>query len=436
MVTLSSTLNQFKAHRVMLIGDFVLDQYTIGSAQRISPEAPVPVLTVKEQRAQPGCAGNVILNLLSLGSEVFAIGRLGADAAGNTLREILAKEGAHTDGLFTEEGFITPVKNRIIADGQQMIRVDHEKITPFPIKLHKDVMAYMQKHIEQMDAIAISDYAKGFFSQDLLHSIFTLANKHQVPCIVDPKGHDFSIYKGAWLVKPNLKEAIIAAKLPPEATIEELGKELLKVTAAQHLLVTRSADGISLLSNDSSHQVYPVNVREVKDVTGAGDTVLATLTACTACGIDIGQSIELANLAAGLAVEHMGCSRISLADLAGILLRKDSSNKIFDSEHLTILSHIHSEWPFTVLSISKQEAFSATLFKAIRELSSQRNSKLMVYIKDGTTQDPLISVLSSLVEVDFIVLDQKNLNKLCSLMEPCKAFSLSDGELLPFTQVL
>lgn len=299
----------------------MLDVYTIGDVQRISPEAPVPVLRVTEESRRPGGAGNAILNLVSLGMEVVALGRVGNDGGGSQFVEALAEEGVDVSSIVRDPGFRTPLKNRMIAAGQQLVRIDYEKTTQMETRLEQEVCAMLPSLLKDVDIVAISDYAKGFLTLPLLSELIELARAYKIPVIVDPKGRDFLRYRGATLIKPNLSEAVAAAGLGVEATLDEIARQILDEVAIETLMITRSKEGISIFDGNA-RQDFPARVHEIKDVTGAGDTVLAVVTAALANRMSLADAAELANLAAGIAIERIGCARISLADLSARLVEK------------------------------------------------------------------------------------------------------------------
>ncbi len=306
----------FEKKRILVVGDVMLDVYTMGEVHRISPEAPVPVLRVKEESRQPGGAGNAILNLVSLGMEVVALGRIGADGAGSHFLEALEQEGVDTSAMVEDSSFQTPVKNRMIASGQQIVRIDHETPSILSAALEKQICATFPTLLKGVDIVAISDYAKGFLTPSLLKELITQARELRVPVIVDPKGRDFFRYRGSSLLKPNLSEAIAAAGLGMEATLDDVARQILQEVAVETLMITRAKEGISIYSrHDCVRHDFPAQVHEIKDVTGAGDTVLAVITAALANQLPLDEAAKLANLAAGIAIERIGCARVSSDDL-------------------------------------------------------------------------------------------------------------------------
>ena len=432
MVKLIGLFSQFSPVRVAVIGDFMLDTYTTGKVRRISPEAPVSVLHVQKEESLPGGAGNVVLNLISLGAHVTAIGRIGEDPAGHHILNWLTTEGAHTQGIIVEKGFKTPVKNRFIADSQQVLRVDFETVSPIPEPVEQRVVEKLPELLAGAQIIAISDYGKGFLSRSLLMAIFDYAKSRSLPVIVDPKGEDFSKYSGATILKPNLHEAYAAANLSREASLEQVAAALMKKTQVDYLMVTRSEEGISLFPRQGEPLHFPVRLKEVKDVTGAGDTVLAMVSAALANGLEIAHAAQLANIAAGIAIERLGCARINLSDMASRLLEFDVENKVFDEEHLFALQQALQGKRYCVLGLESAHGMSSALFRSIREIGARDpDQKLIIYVRDSSPDEEFVSLLSSLAEVDFVVLKCESLKNLCSIIHPHELFVMQGGRLQP-----
>lgn len=301
--------------KILFLGDFMLDVYTIGHVNRLSPEAPVPLLSVEEESCRPGGGGNAILNLLSLKMEVKAIGRVGDDQAGHTFLEKMRESGISHEGIFVEKNFKTPVKKRMIADNQQLLRVDYEIVKALQEETENRVKEYIKSAIADVSIVAISDYGKGFFTPSLLRYVIDLAKKIKKPLIVDPKGRDFSKYQGATLIKPNFLEAVAASGLSPDYGINEIARKILDHVSIETLMVTRGREGISLFwkSGDEAH--FPVKIHKVFDVTGAGDTVLSVITVIMANQVDLKEGAFLANVAASIAIEYLGCAPVTIEQI-------------------------------------------------------------------------------------------------------------------------
>lgn len=413
MVKLARTFSHLRPFRALVLGDFLLDTYTTGRVKRISPEAPVPIMEVLKQESRPGGAGNVVLNLTTLGASVFAVGRIGADFEGQELKRRLG--GADTSALLVEPNYRTPIKNRLIADSQQLIRVDFETIAPMQTELEEQIVERLKKLIPQVQVVALSDYGKGFLTPRVIAESIRLAKEAQIPLIVDPKGSDFLKYKGATVLKPNLSEAYAAAKAPSHASLDEVAAHLRPL--ADILLITRSEAGISVFDQTGSRSDFPVRSKEVKDVTGAGDTVLSMICLGLANGLDIHVAAQLANIAASLSIERLGCVQITLSELAQRLLETHSDTKIFDESHTYALQQVLRGKQYSLLVLEKGQAMTNGLFKAIRELSHPER-ELLIYVRDSEPNDEFIDLLSSLQEVDYIILQTENLKHLCEEIHP------------------
>lgn len=424
MVRLAGTISRLGSRKVLVIGDLMLDTYTIGKARRISPEAPVAVVQVLREENRPGGAGNVILNLASMGAQVVAVGRIGNDAPGEILRNALIAENVDVRGLIVQANVFTPVKNRIIAENQQIVRVDHEQITSIPEMLEQQVIEMLPSLLNGVAVVAISDYGKGFLSRTLLSSIIEQAKALGIPVIADPKGLDFSKYSGVTVIKPNLSEAYAAAGMLPDADLGNVAEKVLQMAQAKVLMVTRSEAGISIFHRTGERQDFPVKAREVKDVTGAGDTVLAMLTFAIANGLTIEEAVQLSNVAAGLAIERFGCARITLSDLARRLLEYDVINKVFDDEHLFALKEALRGRKYSILGISGAEGMTSSVFTSIHKLGQNPECDLLMYLLDAKPDAEFINLLASLQDVKFIIIQSENLCSLFEEIQPDEIFAL------------
>lgn len=421
MVKLVNMLSRLNPAKVLVVGDMLLDTYTMGKVQRISPEAPVLIVNVQEEESRPGGAGNVILNLSSLGAQSLVIGRVGRDWGGEILKESLESEGVDARLLVVQEGYRTPVKNRVIAGNQQIVRIDNEQIVPLDKALEEFIIDQLPSILKEVKIIAISDYGKGFLTHSLLRAIISQANLEGIPIITDPKGHDFTKYRGTTIIKPNLGEAYAAAHLPLHAPLESVAAKVLQQTEAQWLMVTRSEAGISLFNAAGQREDFPVNAKEVKDVTGAGDTVLAMLTYALANQLNFGEAAQLCNVAAGIAIEHVGCVRVTLSALAHRLFEVNESHKIFDQDHLIVLREILRRKAFHLLIIPAMDHLTAPLYQAIRALSEQVEA-LVIYVDDPSASESFVHMLASWREVAFIILHLDHLKNLCETTSPQKTY--------------
>ncbi len=430
MVKLANMLSRLNPSKVLVVGDMLLDTYTLGKARRISPEAPVAIVNVQHEEHRPGGAGNVILNLLSLGAQVAAIGRVGRDWAGQTLRDALISEGVDVSAIVIQEGYRTPVKNRVIADNQQIVRIDHEQIIPLDETLEKQLIDNLPALLSGIKVVALSDYGKGFLTVPFLAALIQQANQMGIIVITDPKGHDFVKYTGTTIIKPNLSEAYAAANLPSHVALEKVASHILAQTQASLLMITRSEAGISLFDSSGMRYDFPVHAKEVKDVTGAGDTVLAMLVHAVANQLSYEEAAHLCNVAAGIAIEYVGCARVTLSDLAHRLLEHNMSNKVFDQEHLFVLQEVLKGKPFNLL-ILQTDRLTLNLFQSIKRLASSETEDLLIYVEDEAPGETFVDMLASLREVRFIVIHLDSLISFCQYTAPKEAYVFnSDREQL------
>lgn len=426
---LSGVFGKISPFKALVLGDFLLDTYTTGKVKRVSPEAPVPVLEVTKYEMRAGGAGNVVLNLLALGAEVYALGRIGSDGEGSALQQALSLPSVHLELLVKEAGYKTPVKNRLIAESQQLLRVDREEILPLQKETEDYILASLENVLSQVDVVAISDYGKGFLSSELLSKVFFLAKKRKIPTVVDPKGLDFSKYQGATVLKPNASEAYAAAKLPLSAPLREVAQRLFREGTVENLLITRSEAGISLFTSIEKQSDFPVRSREVKDVTGAGDTVLAMIALALAHRLDLSLGAELANVAAGIAIERLGCVQVTLRQLAERLLEIDCDMKVFDERATYALKKACEGKKISLLGVETKQELGLPFFQALQALRKDPEKVLIVYLPDA--DHDFIHLLSSLPEVDFIVLQREGLKQFCAAIQPEEISLLQNGALVP-----
>lgn len=298
--------------RVTVVGDIMLDRFWWGSVDRISPEAPVPVVTLDRMTEAAGGAANVAANVVGLGASVRLIGLVGDDPEAEALRNVLRSSGIDCESLISQAGHATTVKTRIIAHGQQVVRLDQER------RISPDFSAAesVDEWLENADVVIVSDYAKGFLTTDMLSRLITTARRLNVPVLVDPKGKEYGKYSGATIITPNRKEALDACKLEDvdEAVIQTAGVELLESVGCDAVLITQGDRGMSLFQGEVRTD-FPARARKVYDVTGAGDTVIATFATSIGAGADFLAAAELANFAAGLVVERIGTTAIRADEL-------------------------------------------------------------------------------------------------------------------------
>lgn len=424
---LAKTFKQLRAVNILVVGDFVLDHYTIGKIQRISPEAPVPVMHIQEESSRPGGAGNVALNLKALGAHVSVLGLVGDDKQGELLKSALDEQGIDTRFFSLSPTHSTIVKNRLIADSQHVLRLDAETVVELSQSEEDRVIAAIDGALEGIEVVALSDYAKGFLTRPILKALIAKAKERSIPVLVDPKGVDFTKYHGATLVKPNLKEAYIASQLPHSAPLDEAGAVLRRDAACEHLIITRSEKGISWFDPECERHDFPVRAQEVVDVTGAGDTVLAVLAFSIANSLSLSDAIELANLASSTAIERLGCAHITLADIAARLLEQHSENKVFEENHLFPLMEVLQNQEYMVVAVDDAAELSLSMLEHIHTVRGEHSGcKCILYLEEDRANSQLVSLLSSFQEVDFVVLKREGLAHLCKELHPKSVFYLSN----------
>ena len=307
-------IDRFPKTNILVVGDVMLDHYIWGSVSRISPEAPVPVVNVTRENVLLGGAANVVNNIRSLGGRVGICGVIGHDDAGRQLLHMLKFKGIHTDGLVTESARPTTIKTRVIAQHQQVVRFDRETKDGIEKDTHGRIFEYVKQQVENgLDAIVISDYCKGVVTKELVRDVVKLARKRDIVVSVDPKVNHFGIYSGVTILTPNTREASIGAKLEieDEKSLHRAGALLLKQLKCDAVLITRGEHGMSLFERNGRTVHIPTVAAEVFDVTGAGDTVISTLTLAMAAGANMTDAAKLSNFAAGIVVGVVGSATVT-----------------------------------------------------------------------------------------------------------------------------
>ena len=300
---------------ILVIGDLMIDHYLWGSCERISPEAPVQVVDIANETTVLGGAGNVINNLNALGARVSVSSVMGDDENGKELLSMLSAIGVDSSSIITQEGRKTSKKSRVIAVSQQILRYDRESKEDITDSSVCKILDGLEKNISSYDTVILSDYGKGVLTDDLCRKVIALSNKNGVKVLVDPKGSDFSKYKGSYLLTPNKKEAIIATQIDinDAASLEKALLKLKKECDLDISLITLSEDGIATYENEV--EVFPTVAKEVFDVTGAGDTVIASIAFALASGKSIQDTAAFANLAAGVVVGKLGSATVSIEEI-------------------------------------------------------------------------------------------------------------------------
>ncbi|MDD3506481.1 MAG: D-glycero-beta-D-manno-heptose-7-phosphate kinase, partial [Sulfurimonas sp.] len=300
---------------ILVIGDLMIDHYLWGSCERISPEAPVQVVDISKETTVLGGAGNVINNLKALGANVSVSSVIGDDDNGIELIEMLQKIGVNTDKIITQKERKTSKKSRVIASSQQVLRYDKESKDQIHKAQADKILNSLFGMIDKFDAVILSDYGKGVLSDYLCQEVIALCNKNRIKVLVDPKGSDYARYSGAYLLTPNKKEAIQATKIEIKdtKTLQEALKKLKQDCNLAISLITLSEDGIA--TYEDAMKVFPTVAKEVFDVTGAGDTVIASIAFALSAGRNIEEAAAFANLAAGVVVGKIGSATVTLGEI-------------------------------------------------------------------------------------------------------------------------
>ena len=317
-------VSRFEGQRIMVVGDLILDRFIWGRVERISPEAPVPVIEVIRETVHLGGAANVAANLVALGATPVPVGVAGQDEAGQALLEEFKRCGIGLEGVVLETERATTVKTRIIAHNQQVCRADRETRAPVVGATLRKLLEVSSRIIPEVSAVILSDYMKGVLVTPLVDHLIAGCRESGKFLAVDPKAEDFCVYRGASVITPNKKEAERASGLviADDQSLARAGARLLEKTGAEHILITRGEEGMTLISREG-HLHLPTVAREVFDVTGAGDTVIATLALAVAAGATVREAASLANHAAGVVVGKLGTASASRQELIDSLENGD-----------------------------------------------------------------------------------------------------------------
>ena len=424
-----------KKPNILVIGDLMIDHYLWGSCDRISPEAPVQVVNVKKESSVLGGAGNVINNLVTLGSVVDVISVIGNDSVANELKSLLEKIDVPTSNLVVENNRKTSKKSRLIASQQQVLRYDMESIDDINENSHKQIIQTLEKNIDKYSSIILSDYGKGVLTTNLTKEIIKIANKNSIKVLVDPKGKDYSKYKGSYTLTPNKKEAMEATNIDikDESSLIEALKSLKTQCSLEVSLVTLSEQGIAIFDDELT--IKPTVAREVYDVTGAGDTVIASIAFALGNNLDIKDSIYFANLAAGVVVGKIGSATTTLDEIYEYEYSLHKSNstshiKTFD-EIKTLSSKLHNQGKkivftngcFDILHVGHvkylevAKSYGDVLILGLNADSSVR--KLKGPTRPINTQDDRAYILASLESVDYVVIfEEETPYELIKLIKP------------------
>lgn len=330
-----------KRPNILVVGDLMLDSYMWGGADRISPEAPVPVVAVTKETKSLGGAGNVVANLTSLGANVWVSSILGLDEAAKIIKSEFTRLGANVSGIFEDINRTTSLKTRVMAGSHQIVRFDKESKDEINEENEEKIYSFAVSNIANFDAILLSDYKKGIITDNLSQKLITLANDKNIPVLADPKGSDYSKYKNATLLTPNKKEAKEATKIEikDDESLVAAGLKLKRELNLKYSIITLSEDGIGIFDEGKTIKL-PTLAQEVFDVTGAGDTVLSALGIALALGADIVEAAKFANKAAAVVVAKVGSATVTVQEIISFENKdgaEDYEDKIVSREYLAKL---------------------------------------------------------------------------------------------------
>jgi rfaE bifunctional protein kinase chain/domain len=317
---LQQAVRRFSGKRILVLGDVMLDEFIWGRVERISPEAPVPVVEVESETYMLGGAANVVHNLIALGCRAGICGLVGEDRAGRQVLELLDQLEVPNQGLIVCQDRPTTVKTRVVAHSQQMVRVDRESRRECPGDSLQAMQAFLAEELPRCDAVIVSDYAKGVISRAVLDTVQQQASSGRLVVSVDPKVVNMPLYTGATVVTPNHYEALAAARISPQGdrAVERAGRMLLENLGAGAILITQGERGMTLVTPEGMDHV-PTMAKQVFDVTGAGDTVISTLTLGLVSGLSLPEAAVMANVAAGVVVGEVGTSAVTAGRLSKAL---------------------------------------------------------------------------------------------------------------------
>lgn len=428
-------LRKFAEVRVLVAGDFMLDEYIWGRVGRISPEAPVVVVQVERETQTLGGAGNVVNNLAALGARVEVVGLTGEDRPGRLVREELQRLQVDIRGLLSDPTRQTTRKTRVVGDHQQVVRIDRETLAPAGPEFLEAALAYCRERLPALDAVVLSDYGKGVLVQELTQEIIRLARAANLPVVVDPKGNNYHAYAGATVITPNQKELAEAVGRPlsGQAEVEAFGQELRERLALEALLVTQGAQGMTLLTPHGAQRIPARTPREVFDVSGAGDTVAAVLALGLAIGLELSDAAALANLAAGVVVTKKGTAPILLGEmeqeLRGHVHREEKIVTLQDLKF--IIPHLKAQGRKIVFTNGCFDLLHVGHIKFLEDSRRLGDVLVVALDTDGSVrrikgegrpvigQEQRLRMLAALQAVDYVTLfDSEQLPEILAALKP------------------
>lgn len=432
--SLLECIDAFPRRRVLVVGDAILDHYVVGRVSRTSPEAPVPVVAVESERWLPGGAANVARNLAALGARVVFVSCCGRDEAGGKLEELLKDEEGLRTTFVRIAGRPTTLKTRAMAQGQQMLRLDREVSTPVDSDAEEKLIAAVQRHVERVDGVILSDYGKGVLTPRVVSSIIGLAMQAGIEVSVDPKGTDYRRYRGADIVTPNRKEAQEASGIAirDDATTAEAARVLQKQIGGKAVVVTLGAHGVAVYPKGGKPLRISARAREVFDVTGAGDTFIAAMSLARFGGTEFDRAAEVGNVAAGIVVGRAGVATVTREELRREVLGEAANRKWLGARELGEVRSslalagrrfVFTNGCFDVLNVrhirllEQARALGDVLCVALNSDESVRRIKGAP--RPLLTASERVDLISSLPYVDYVtVFDSETPNHLLRALRP------------------
>ncbi len=334
-----TAVQNFRHLRILVVGDLMLDHYITGTTERTSPEAPVPVVLVSGEAYMAGGAANVARNVAAAGGDASACGLVGDDEAGGILLDRLVETGVEVNGVAASKDYQTIVKTRVVSQGQQIVRLDREKAGDIGGVESSEALRYLNLALSSIQGVIISDYGKGYLTDEILQTLISSCTDLAIPVVVDPKGRDYSRYRGAYAITPNSREAYAATgfSTSSEDGLRKAADAIRDTTGCSLVVITRGADGLAISETPGALNLIPTSAREVFDVTGAGDTFVAWLAMGIASQMSAEDAARLANLAAGIAVARSGPATVSPLDLRQALAPGKLGKKIINEADLAAL---------------------------------------------------------------------------------------------------
>lgn len=333
---LAAIIARFKGRRILVVGDVILDRYAWGDVNRTSPEAPVPVVRLREETTKLGGAANVIANLAALGARARLVGVVGSDEAAVDLRGLLKEIGVPASGLVVRRGKPTTVKTRVVSLGQQLLRLDREEDGPLSEELSARILDRVERELARSELMILSDYGKGVLDSANCRKAIALARKAGVPIVVDPKGRDYARYRGVTVLKPNLKEAAeeTGIAINSAESLARAARALQRTARAEAVVITRGRDGVSVFERRKAPAVIPAQARAVYDVTGAGDSFVAAMSLALAAGAGVVDAAQLGNAAGSIVVGRIGTATVEPGELARAVEPGDAGHKLRSPEQM------------------------------------------------------------------------------------------------------